>query len=91
MDWERLEHWEVHKMPLGDAATNWSDYLEDPSRQRMYRDVSRIRNLYQVSRTGLDKTIYAGLMAAESIREADRELFLGRTSPEERQPWLVGG
>lgn len=91
VNWDRVASIEVFKLPLGDAATNWSDYKDDPSRLRMYKEVSQIENLYQVSRSGMDKTIYAGLMAAKSIEKKDHELFLQCTSPEDREPWVVSG
>lgn len=89
VDWGQLEDYEIYKLPLGDAATNWSDYVDDPTRQRMYREISKLENLYQVSRTGMDKTIHAGIVAAESISQTNRDWFLERSSPEKPQPWLV--
>lgn len=88
LDLRRVEAWEVYKLPLGDPATNWADYRDEPSRKRMYNEVKKLKNVYQVSRTGIDKTIYAGIMAAESIVKEDRKVFLQKTAPEIHRPWL---
>jgi len=85
---DKVEAWEVHRLPLGDPATNWADYRDEPSRKRMYNKVKAVENIYQVSRTGIDKTIYAGIKAAESIVEQDKHKFLIETAPEVHKPWV---
>ena len=79
-----LDHassFKVMRLPLGDAAANWSDYLDDPSRARMFQQLLEVSNLYPVGRTGMDKTIHAGLEAAVSIAHCDRAGFVVNASP----------
>ncbi|MEM7039366.1 MAG: FAD-dependent oxidoreductase, partial [Bacteroidota bacterium] len=59
-DFDRLEGHQVFRMPLGDPATSWKDY-EDPVRKKMYEEIAQMKNLYNVSRTGMDRTMHAAI------------------------------
>lgn len=79
---------QVYRLPLGDAATNWFDYRQDKTRLALYQEITKTKNLYNVSRTGVDKTIHAALMAAKSIQEGEKATFLDATRPELEEPWI---
>jgi protoporphyrinogen oxidase len=70
-----------------DPATSWEDYNTDPSRRAIHECISEIPNLYQINRTGTDKSTYAGLMATKAILAHDRALFDRATRPDVNRPW----
>lgn len=86
-DFSALIHSKVLKYPLGDPGSNWGDYRDDPSRQQLYNRIARIKNLYNVSRTGLDKTIHASILAVKSLYKGEKKGYLRATSPEVHEPW----
>ena len=70
-----------------DSAQSWEDYQYESTRKRNYESLLKIRNLYQISRTGADKSTYAGIMAAKSIVENNKEMFEVKTRPDQPSPW----
>lgn len=78
---ESIENSLVFKLPFSDPATGWEDYRDEEGRKNIYDDLCRISNLYNVSRTGIDKTIYASIKAVESIQNQDKISFLSATAP----------
>lgn len=79
----------VIKNSNADPATSWADYTIDPSRKYIYDHLAKFNNLYQINRTGTDKSTYAGLMAAKAIASEDRQLFDSLTRPDTCAPWEV--
>lgn len=85
-DKDQLENFLVLKFSHGDPATNWTDYKDDPGRMELYQKISAIENLYNVSRTGIDKTIHAALLAARCIKTNQKDAFLRQTRPDVKNP-----
>jgi protoporphyrinogen oxidase len=70
-----------------DSAQSWEDYKMDSTRKSLYKQLSGFENLYQINRTGADKSSYAGIMAAKSIVENNRTEFDELTKPDVVSPW----
>ena len=70
-----------------DSAQSWEDYKMDSTRKALYKRLSGFDNLYQINRTGADKSSYAGIMAAKSIVEKNRTEFDELTKPDVVSPW----
>lgn len=78
----------VFKHPNADPAASWEDYRNDPSRKALYDQVAAFDNLYQINRTGTDKSTFAGLMAAKAIFAGNKSMFEEVTRPDVNAPWL---
>ena len=89
IDLKKLESYQVYKLPSCDHATNWEEYKIEKTRNQMYSDLKKIENLYNVSRTGIDKIIYSSIKAAESIITNEKDDFFKETSPVELEPWSM--
>jgi hypothetical protein len=79
----------VIKRPLADPAVSWEDYVTDTTRSELFKRVSQFSNLYQINRTGTDKSTHAALMAANAIIGKDRKQFIRQTKPDIAIPWEV--
>ena len=77
----------VIKAPNSDPAVSFDDYSTDPTRKKLYEQLSKFKNLYQINRTGTDKSTYAGIIAAKAIVNNDKHLFDYYTSPDIYAPW----
>lgn len=58
----------------------------DSTRKSLYKQLSDFENLYQINRTGADKSSYAGIIAAKSIVENNRTEFDELTKPDVVSP-----
>lgn len=70
-----------------DPAVSFEDYVTDATRKDLYNQVSNFNNLYQINRTGTDKSTYAGIMAAKAIINNNKTNFDLFTNPELPSPW----
>jgi protoporphyrinogen oxidase len=77
----------VFKSPGADPATSWEDYVNDESRAQLYKVLEGYANLFQISRTGIDKSTYAGLLAAKAIVSEDKREFTALTRPDIFTSW----
>jgi protoporphyrinogen oxidase len=71
----------VMKCPHADPAVTAGDYVTDESRMKLFETLEQFTNLFQINRTGTDKSAYAALMAAQAIVEKDRSEFVRKTKP----------
>ncbi len=71
-----------------DLAQSWEDYEMDETRKQIYKQLSDYKIFYQINRTGVDKSTYAALMAAQSIIEGNKARFMNFTKPDEDSPWI---
>jgi hypothetical protein len=70
-----------------DPATSWEDFHTDPSRRAIMERIAQIPRLFQINRTGADKSTYAGMMAAQAIFADDQVLFERVTRADVSRPW----
>lgn len=84
---QQVMHHMVIKCPGADPANSWEDYKNEPQRAELYEKVNAFHNMYQVGRTGTDKSTYAGLMAAEAIMQGSKKQYNIKTQPDVFYPW----
>jgi protoporphyrinogen oxidase len=72
----------IMKCPHADPAVSWKDYVTDKSRRNLFNIIEKFTNLFQINRTGTDKSAYAALMASKAIVEKDKSEFVKRTKPD---------
>jgi protoporphyrinogen oxidase len=70
-----------------DPATSYEDFITDPSRAAVFYELEKYANLYQISRTGIDRSTYTGLVAARAIVEGDKQKYASLTKPDVFAPW----
>jgi hypothetical protein len=49
---------------------------------KLFKTIEGFTNLFQINRTGTDKSAYAALMASKAIVEKDRSEFVMKTKPD---------
>ncbi len=86
---EYITYSRVIKCAGADPAASWEDYKSDQSRAELYENVNEFHNLYQVSRTGTDKSTFAGLRAAAAIIQGNKNKFNIETKPDVFSPWQM--
>ena len=72
----------VMKLPFADPAVSATDYVTDESRMKLFKTIEGFSNLFQINRTGTDKSAYAALMAAKAIVDKDRSEYVKKTRPD---------
>ncbi len=88
IDADKIINSKVLRIPFGEAGLSPKDYLVNEELRSAYNNVSLKPNLYYITRTGLDRSMHAGLLAAAAILENKRDLFLSKTNQLATEPWL---
>ncbi|MFZ1633490.1 MAG: NAD(P)-binding protein [Chitinophagales bacterium] len=88
IDADKIINSKVLRIPFGEAGLSPKDYLVNEELRSAYNNVNLNPKLYYITRTGLDRSMHAGLLAAAAILENKRELFLSKTNQLATEPWL---
>lgn len=72
-----------------EVASSWEDYREDQCKMNLFLKMSETPDFYQINRTGIDKTIYASIKAAEAIEDGNQIEYNMKTAPNVNRPWTL--
>ncbi len=85
----KIIRYRVFNFPQVNAAASWSDNIKNKNQNALLKKLSAYDNLYNIARAGTDRATHAGLIAAESLMNKNKERFELLTDPCTPEPWLT--